>query len=199
MITDLFAPLPAAPLPAPAAPAFTPPPRLDAQGEAEPTPDYRARCLRYALAYGVYGLSLDELTAADQGAQWAVQALPGRLDRDETKHLQPLDRQLHELRHQIHRRQEAHRRAWIALMAQVDQDELEAQAPDQDAGQDQDAPPPETDQDRAVRLLRAGLMLLMGGQDDQDGGGKGARLKRPIGPIAPTGDALQQPGHPTRF
>lgn len=204
MLTDLFAPLPPAPLPdTPQAPDFHAVQLPAPQQPQEPILDYRARLLCHALAHGLGGLSLAELRDVDHGAAWAVTRLPGRIDQEETKHLQPLDRQLHDLRHAIHRRQTAHARAWAAIVAQLDQDEPPIAGElgaDQD-DQDEEAQPAqeETDQDRAVRLLRAGLTLLMGdqGPDDQDGG-KGARLQRPIGPITPSGDALPQPGAPRR-
>lgn len=193
---EIFDPLPPAPVPeAPAqAPTWTTP---APQAPGEDVPTYRARLLCHALAHGIAGLDLDQLRAIDHGAAQAVQSLPGRIDQDETKHLQPLDRQLHELRHQIHRRQEAHRRRWEAIAAQLTQDTAPAQEAPQDEAQDQDAPP-ETRQDRAARLLRAGLIELMGDQGTDQDGGKGARLQPPPTPRPPAAPGLTPPHAPIR-
>lgn len=193
MIEIFGPPLPPAPLPAEAQ-APTQAPRLTPQAQDETIPDYRARALRHALEYGPYGLSLDELRAMDAGAAWMTRNLPARLDQADP-HWARLDDRIHELRLYAARRLDAHRAAWARLCAELTQGQDDEQPPDQDAPQGPEAQP-ETETERAARLLRAGLIALMQGLDDPRDGGMHARLKHPIGPIAPSGDALTQPTTP---
>lgn len=193
MIEIFGQPLPPAPLPAEAQ-APTQAPRLGPQGDEETIPDYRARALRHALQWGPWGLDLEQLRAMDAGAAWMIRTLPARLDQ-EPPHMRALDDRIHDLRLYAARRLDAHRAAWGAICAQLTQGQDDEQPPDQDAPQGPEAPP-ETETERAARLLRAGLVALMQGLDDPRDGGMHARLKHPIGPIAPSGDALKQPTTP---
>lgn len=159
---------------------------------------YQGRVLRYAVRYpSLEGLSPAQLEIADTAAQHAVCALPK--DLSPTDH--HLDRQLSALRHRIAARV-AHRRATLArLQRMIDQMDPNP-SPDGDApeGQpDQAEGHQETDADRAAKLLRAALTLIMGnGNGDQGGGGRGARLIRPVPQLPPGGQALQVPTLTTR-
>lgn len=155
--------------------------------------EYRHALTWYALQGAPLPADLDTLRHLDAGLQVAVYALPAKLD---APHLIKLDDQLHDLRLRVAARIAAR----LALCAQV---ATWASAPAQDIPQDPDAPQappdaPQTDQERAALLLRAGLQLLMqSGQDGgQDDGGQRTRLTRPTPTRPPGGQANQPPGRP---
>lgn len=158
---------------------------LAPRAEGEPLPEYAARVLRYALTYGPATLSPADLEQADQAAQRTVAALPAKLDPDAAR----LDAHLHTLRtriaHALAAHHQARRQADTALAALY-------QAPD-----DPDTPDtpetPQTPEQRAVRLLKAALLLVMGPRDDRSGPGSPARLIPPTPRLPSGGIALVTP------
>lgn len=161
---------PARDLPAPCPP----------QAPHEPTPEYRARVLRYALAHGLAWLDLAQLDQADRAAQISAASLPMKLDPAAARY----DARLHDLRLQIASRLRTHRTRWEAIgreLSQLTPSDPEKIAP----GRAQPAQTPESDADLAARLLKAALILIMGQGDDRQGGQR-ARLIPPR-PTKPSG------------
>lgn len=153
-------------------------------------PEYAARVLRYALLYGPEPLTLAQLEAADAQAQRHVAMLPARLDVDAAR----LDTTLHMLRHRLAARI-AQRHAQAAhearMQAALDQEPLTTRMA-QDSLQASEM----TDQERALTLLRAALVLIMGPQDPgHDGGGRPARLVPPR-PTRPSPGTTLDPRRP---
>lgn len=153
---------------------------LEDQGETEPISSYQTRVLRFALRYGIAGFSLRQLEIADARAQEAVCRIGGGKDLDQDA--RKLDDTLHALRLRLQKAISARRKAWTDVEAQL-QDlaqiaAQEATAAQDEASQDQ-GPNQDSDQDRAVRLLRAALLLILDQGTDQGGGGRKARLQPP--------------------
>jgi hypothetical protein len=169
--------------------------------EGERLPEYAARVLRYAITYGLTPLTLSQLELADATAQGCVAAFPQTLNQDDARQ----DAALHALRLRLQARA-AEKRAQLAQLQRLidacDQDTQHAVNGPQGNQGNQDGPE-QTDQERALQLLRAALTLIMqppppGSQD----GGKGARLQRPTPNRPPGTNALQPPtpdAGPRRF
>jgi hypothetical protein len=127
-------------------------------------------------------LTLAQLELADAQAQRHVCALPSKLDVDGTR----LDATLHALRHRIaaqmvqRRRQQAQDARTLAALAPTPPDDL-----DTPGGPGEAPEAPQSDQARALRLLKAALTLIMGPEDDQDGGGGRPARLQPPGPTRP--------------
>lgn len=178
-------------------PTAPPIPDCPEQQPGETAQAYQGRILQYALRHGIGLLSPSQWEACDTAAQHAVCRLAPRLTV--TDH--HLDRQLSALRHRIAARM-AHRRATLARLDAMIAD-LYQEAPrqgDAPGGPQQPQEAPESDADRAAKLLRAALTLIMGqgGQDGQGGGGRGARLIRPVPKLPPGGAAVRIPINPAR-
>lgn len=165
------------------------------QGPQEPTPEYSSRVLRYALTYGPEPLTLAQLDLCDGEAQRAVCRLPRQLD----DHAAQLDATLHRLRLQIagyqtiRRAQAAQEARTLAALAQDTPDDLIAPTT---SSQPSAQGIPDDPQTRAIRLLRAALVLIMDGNGDD--GGKGARLTPPVPQLPPSGIALPERPHPPK-
>ena len=179
MLTDLFEPPDRAATPEPY------PLSCPDQAADETRPEYAARCLRYLLAGGpLSALTREQLAQADTAAQTQVCRLPLVLE----PHDQTQDRTLNDIRHRL--AQEQRRRSATAAQAAAI---LEACYPPtsdlDDAPGPQDAP--QTAEQRAVRLLKAALILIM--DDERPRGGRGARLIPPS-PTRPPGSVANVPG-----
>lgn len=158
----------------------------------EPSHAYQGRLLRFVLTYGAAGLTLSELEAADTAAAWSVAQLPAELDANAAR----LDSHLHAARLQLAARMAEKRRQQAALARMfAEMDDEPPQAGDAPGGA-QDAPqaPPESDADRAARLIRAAMLLIMGPQDPGRGGpGSPATLVPPRPNLPPSGVQLRAP------
>lgn len=167
------------------------------QQVAETRPEYAARVLRFVLDTRQTGmLTCEQLEQADQAAQRAAANLPTKLDEAHARIAQRLTDTRHQLAAALRWRKEQH--------AAAEAQHQEAQAGGQDDPGDDPGPggdqKAETDADRAVRLLRAALTLIVTPprRDQDGGGGQGARLIAPR-PTLPTGGiALTQPGRTPR-
>ena len=154
------------------------------QQPAEPMPEYAHRVLGYALAYGIEPLSLSQLETADSAAQQAVTALPATFQ----PHDAVLDATLHALRLRLAARMAEKRRQLAALQRALDELDSPSHA-------DGIAPPEaadtveseESDADRATKLLRAALLLIMGQPPNSNGGGRPAPLIPPSPTRPPAG------------
>lgn len=148
---------------------------LDPQHPEETLPEYRARVLRYALRYGPTTLDAAQLRAADAAAQAAASSLPAYLEKHPGA--ATFDEHLHTLRLRIAEHQERRRLAWKELEEEFRELD-EAQALDETAAQDEAPAAQETDQERAIKLLRAALTLVMQPPaPGQNGGGRPAPLQ----------------------
>lgn len=137
---------------------------------------YAHRVLGYAFNYGIEPLTLSQLEIADHHAQIAVCDLPATL----APHHAILDARLHALRLQLAGRMAEKRRQLAAINRALG--ELTGTPGDApDAPQSQPGAQ-ESDADRAARLLRAALLLIMGQPPTGNGGGRPA----PLVPPAPT-------------
>lgn len=159
------------------------------------TPDAtHADRLAHALRYGVGGMDGAQLRTLDQIALVAVQAYPKDLEPHQATVLETLS----QLRHRIAAEQTRRAQAWARIAAQCADMETDPETDQTILDQDQDATQ-ETDADRAAKLLRAALLLIMGPQGGNNGGG--GRPVRPIrpGPTTPPQDgrAMSLPGAPT--
>lgn len=160
----------------------------------EPQSDYSARVLRYALTSGIEPLSLEQLEIADRAAQLQVSMLPSRLDADTSR----VDDLYHTLRLRLAARMAEKRRQ----LAQ-EQRTLTAlgltQAPDESEPQTgADTAEVEADSERAARLLRAALVLIMGPPNGNGGGGRPATLIKPTPKLPPSGQTIDPYPPPTR-
>lgn len=156
-----------------------PAPDCPEQQPDEPQLEYAGRVLAYALNYGPAPLTLTQLATADARAVEMIAGLPQKVDAYAYTSLDQDGARLYETLHQLRARiatRTAEKRAQLAsLQRLMDAAEQEAAAA-QEAAQEET---PESDQDRALRLLRAALILIM--QPGQDGGGgRPARLQRPV-------------------
>lgn len=167
------------------------------QQVGETLPEYAARVLRFVLATrDTSMLSTEQLEQADQAAQRAAANLPTKLDEAHARIAQRLTDTRHQLAAALRWRKEQHR----AAQAQHQEDAQAGQDDPQDTTGPTGGQPAETDADRAVRLLRAALTLIVTPprRDQDQGGGQGARLIAPR-PTLPTGGiALTQPGRTPR-
>lgn len=159
------------------------------QGSTEPTSEYRARVLGYALQFGIEPLSLSQLEHADSCAQACVAALPMKLDPDQARH----DQALHALRSRLAARMHEKRAQRASLQRLIDGMEEEATTA-------ANAPAPAdtvevSPAERAARLLKAALILIMD-PPSGNGGGQHAKLQPPTPKLPPSGDALPVPGSP---
>lgn len=167
------------------------------QGAGESLPEYASRVLRYALAEGPDTLTLEQCRHADAAAQLHICSLPA--------HLENLDQgrilvSLHTCRlaiaaHAARRQQEAAQHAaTLAALEPSPQEEEQPQGSQDDS--------PERDADRAARLLRAALTLIMQPPDSQggNGGGRPARLqpRPPTKPGPPGGMHADEPSQGAR-
>lgn len=162
----------------------TPPPTLDG---CATLPEYAARVLGYALRYGCHTLDGEQLRHADSAAQLAACSLPADLDPDQAR----FNDTLHTLRLEIQREQLTRAAQLARLAAQLA--EMTEQTDDpQDLGHDA---PEESDTDRAAKLLRAALLLIMGPLDPGTGNGGGRRtpLQPPPNP-KPSGTQADSQG-----
>lgn len=157
----------------------TPPPDADPQD-----------LVRYALHCGLVALDGQQLRRLDAIALVTVQALPKDLEHGDRL----LDTTMHDLRLSIAREQASRAQAWARIAAQCAGMDTDPET-DQEV-LDQVQTSEETDQERAIKLLRAALLLIMG--PGQDGGGRGARLQRPVPTMPPSGQARPLPGAPPR-
>lgn len=149
------------------------------QQAGEPTPEYASRVLRYALTYGIQPLTMSQLETADNAAQLAVCALPAALNQDAAR----LDTTLHALRLRLACRMAEKRRQLAAINRALE--EMTPSPSDADEQPGQPGQAPESDADRAARLLRAALTLIRGnGNGSQGGGGRPAYLQPPA-PVRP--------------
>ncbi len=161
------------------------------QGTAEGMTEYASRVLRYALNIGPETLTISQLEIADSQASRHVAALPAELDHGGTV----LDTCLHGLRHRMQRLMLAKRRQLAQLQRMIDGAGDGMSGPDDDASGQPDAAsaPVQTEQERALALLRAALMLIMGPQPPSGNGGGGGRpamLVRPKPGKPPSGQAV---------
>ena len=144
--------------------------------------------IAYALRWGLDTCDGAQLRRLDAVAMAAVRALP----KDLTPTDHTLDRTLHDLRLRIATEQTRRAEQWARIAAQLAGLETNSDGdhdiPDQDT-------PEETDQDRAVKLLRAALTLIMGPQGG-NGGGRPARLQPPS-PTRPTPRGALDPSRPS--
>ena len=161
------------------------------QGTAEGMTEYASRVLRYALNIGPETLTISQLEIADVQASRHVAALPAALDHGGAV----LDGCLHGLRHRMQRLMAAKRRQLAQLQRMIDgsgagmpsDDGAPTGQPDASSGA------PQTEQERALALLRAALMLIMGPQPPNgngSGGGRPAMLVRPKPGRPPSGQAV---------
>jgi len=153
----------------------------------EGMPQYAQRVLGYALTFGIEPLTLSQLEIADSYAQQIVTSQPGTHE----PHHQVLDQILHALRLRIAARMTAKRSQLASLQHLIDQAYQESETPANDphGSQEFSAPQPQaSEQEQAIRLLRAALMLIMQPPDNRDGG-KGARLITPT-PKLPSGGII---------
>lgn len=150
--------------------------------------------IAHALQWGISDLDGQGLRVLDSIALAAVRALP----KDLTTTDAIVNDRMHDLRLRIALEQARRARQWATIAAQIagmetnpdaDQDVL-----DQDPEQSQ-----ETDADRAAKLLRAALLLIMGPQQPGNGGGGRPVRPTPPGPRTPPNDgrALSVPGAPS--
>ena len=154
----------------------------------------RAATLAHALQFGVGGLDSEQLRRLDAIAQ----AQATSYGKDLEPHQYAVLETLTDLRHRIAAEQTRRAQQWARIAAQL-------AGLDSDPDTDQEIPDlgplatQETDADRAAKLLRAALLLIMGPGPGSNGGGG-----RPVRPIAPgpttpprDGRALSLPGTPT--
>lgn len=160
--------------------------------ESETHPEYASRVLRYALTYGIEPLAMSQLELADACAAESVAGLPGKLSYDQGR----LDEWLHALRLRLQARMHE-KRAQLAATQRLLND-LESDPQDDQIDAQTGAGMAElTDQDRALKLLRAALSLIMGPQPPSNGGGgTPAKLIPPSPTRPPAGSALTIPGSP---
>lgn len=160
------------------------PPQVPQPFDQEPQPYYAWRLLQHALSYGISDFGLEQAEQADRAAMQAVAALPAKLDADAAR----LDQVLHDTRHRLAAHIAQHRadRAQFARML------TELYGAPATLDETPGAPPaPESDADRATRLLRAALLLIM--DPGKGNGGDGARLIRPKPTQPPSAGALTSP------
>lgn len=169
---------------------------LDPQGQEEPSSDYRHRVLTHALKFGISELSLSQCEQADRAAQLAVTALPQHLDPMQAR----LDVHLHTLRLRLSARMAEKHAQLASLQRSLDLLAQDASrvAIDAPGGVQRVDGPPESDADRATKLLRAALVLIMGQPPRDGGGGSGARLIPPT-PKLPSGGQARRPGDDVDF
>jgi hypothetical protein len=147
-------------------------PSCQPQAAGETIPGYASRVLRFGIRYGAEYLTQDQTAHADHAALFQIAALPVTLTEDQARTYQLLVRFRRALQDDQERRKAARlqdARALARYAAELDPD-------------DETAPPagaePEDDQTRAIRLLRAALILVMDRpQGRQDG--HGTRLQPP--------------------
>jgi len=170
------------------------------QGPGETVLEYASRVLQFGIAYGPEYLTRAQLAQADHCAMAQITGIPRTPDQDEGRRYQLLLNFRRQLADDIERRTRADlqdARTLAALAAE--------QAAADDPGLDT-CPTPgaqDTDEQRATRLLRAALVLIMQGGSNQGhqgngngngDGGRGARLipppVTPKGPRTPSGAAL---------
>lgn len=157
------------------------------QDAAETMPQYAARVLGYAMAYGCSSLTLAQLEIADAQAARHVAQLPQEMDHGAAV----LDRHLHDTRTRLQLSARRKRAQLAALGRQLA--DLDAGTPNPDDAPGGQPGPEMTDQDRALNLLRAALTLIMGPQPPQGGGGRPALLVRPKPTKPSPGIALDTP------
>ena len=157
----------------------------------ESYPQYAQRVLGYALTYGIEPLTLSQLEVADRYAQQIVTSQPGTHE----PHHAYLDEILHTLRLRLAARMAAKRQQLAGLQRLIDQAYQESETVANLTGGDQGDAAPASEQEQAIRLLRAALMMIMQPPTNGDGG-KGARLIRPVPKLPNGGIALQQPAAP---
>jgi hypothetical protein len=156
------------------------------QQAGEAMPEYATRVLRYALRFGPEPLSLSQLETADAAAVRLVAGLPQEvdayaytsLDADATR----LYDHLRTLRAQMAAQMAARRAQLAGLQRLIDQATMEAETAANAPAADQT---PQSEQDRAIMLLRVALTLIMQpGAGSGNGGGRLAPL-RPPQPVRP--------------
>ena len=164
------------------------------QHGGETMPEYASRVLGYALRYGIGPLTASQLDLADATAQGIACSHPKEMDPDQAR----LDQTIHTLRLQIQREQLTRRARLTALQRLFDQMDATPSA-DLDAPQGNLADErQESDADRAARLLKAALMLIMGPGlgPGNGGGGRPARLQPPPPDKGPGSHADSRPTPP---
>ena len=167
------------------------PVQVPVRTSTQSTQEYRAALLRYALADGLSALaylSLEQLADLDSACQLATVSLPAKLSL--TDH--HVDAQLHALRQAIAARQARHRASWAqAVRAILSQGPSQGNGGSPRPGHPESPAEVSSPAEQAARLIKAGLIVLMGDQDDQGGGGGGkkARLQPPPRPLSPQGQA----------
>lgn len=163
------------------------------RAQGEPLPEYASRVLRYALTFGIDPLSMSQLELADSTASLSVASLPSKLSYDQAK----LNEWLHTLRLRLQARMQQKRAQLAQLQRMIDQASSD---PDQNRNAPSATDTAElTDQERAIRMLRAALILIMDPPSQDGDGGKGARLippspTRPNQGIALASHPAQQQG-----
>lgn len=175
---------------------FGPEPAQEAMRYFDSLPEYRAALVWAALSCGNLPLDGERLAHLDAGLQAYAVAQAAQLDAPGAK----VDAQVHDLRLRVQTRQEAERRrlaaqeqACNALLARVygpqDDEAIE--------GGPQAQAPQASPQDRAVRLMRAALLLIMDDhQGDNPPGGQTTRITPPrpqLPPGGPGGNAIATP------
>lgn len=167
------------------------------QAAQEPQPEYATRVLGYALTFGIEPLSLEQLETADAQAARIVANLPAHFDDEPDA--RRLDATLHTLRLRLACRMGEKRRQRAALQRAMD--ELYASPPDDPTRQAGADMAELSDQERALTLLRAALVLIMGPQPPgSNGGGRPAPLVPPPPTRPPSGQAVDpRPPAPRRF
>lgn len=166
------------------------------QDAHEPQPEYATRVLGYALTFGLEPLTLAQLETADAQAARIVASLPAHMNPDQTR----LDATLHALRLRIACRLGEKRRQRAQLQRLLDQLGQESTQTGIDAQTGADMAEL-SDQERAVRLLKAALLLILDpGQGGSNGGGRPAPLQPPPPTRPSPGQAIDpRPTPPRRF
>lgn len=148
--------------------------------------------IAHALQWGIGNLDGAGLRALDSIALAAVRGLPQELSPTD----RIVDDRMHDLRLRIAQEQARRAQAWARIASQLAGMETDPDTDHDVPDQEQDQ---ETDQDRALKLLRAALLLIMGPQQPGNGGGGGRPVRpMPPGPRTPPNDgrALSMPGAP---